>query len=107
MRIKEKSSCYLTLTSIDTVGIGDLLIIDCAFAAECGGGFTSKLEGMFKDMELSKDIMLAFKQSTTAGNIDLTVNVLTMGYWPTYPIFEVILPEEVGHARRHYRRFLH
>ena len=29
---------------------------------ECGGGFTSKLEGMFKDMELSKDIMLAFKQ---------------------------------------------
>ncbi len=30
--------------------------------SECGGGFTSKLEGMFKDMELSKDIMLAFKQ---------------------------------------------
>merc|ERR1719277_2087466 len=29
---------------------------------ECGGAFTSKLEGMFKDMELSKDIMLAFKQ---------------------------------------------
>ena len=29
---------------------------------ECGPGFTSKLEGMFKDMELSKDIMLAFKQ---------------------------------------------
>ncbi len=32
------------------------------FHTECGGGFTSKLEGMFKDMELSKDIMLAFKQ---------------------------------------------
>ena len=29
---------------------------------ECGAGFTSKLEGMFKDMELSKDIMLTFKQ---------------------------------------------
>lgn len=29
---------------------------------ECGGGFTSKLEGMFKDMELSKDINVAFKQ---------------------------------------------
>ena len=25
--------------------------------SECGGGFTSKLEGMFKDMELSKDII--------------------------------------------------
>lgn len=31
---------------------------------ECGGGFTSKLEGMFKDMELSKDINIAFKQVT-------------------------------------------
>ena len=29
---------------------------------ECGGGFTSKLEGMFKDMELSKDVLLQFKQ---------------------------------------------
>lgn len=32
---------------------------------ECGGGFTSKLEGMFKDMELSKDINVAFKQVTS------------------------------------------
>ena len=32
---------------------------------ECGGAFTVKLEGMFKDMELSKDIMLAFKQVIT------------------------------------------
>lgn len=29
---------------------------------ECGNIFTSKLEGMFKDMELSKDIMSAFEQ---------------------------------------------
>jgi cullin-4 len=29
---------------------------------ECGNIFTSKLEGMFKDMELSKDIMIAFDQ---------------------------------------------
>lgn len=66
---------------------------------ECGGGFTSKLEGMFKDMELSKDIMLAFKQhmehKKAPGNIDLTVNILTMGYWPTYPVVDVNLPEEM------------
>lgn len=31
---------------------------------ECGGVFTLKLEGMFKDMELSKDIMNAFEQVT-------------------------------------------
>lgn len=33
---------------------------------ECGAAFTSKLEGMFKDMELSKDIMIQFKQVLTA-----------------------------------------
>ena len=37
-----------------------LKLVQCII--ECGGGFTSKLEGMFKDMDLSKDIMTAFKQ---------------------------------------------
>ncbi|EPQ19059.1 Cullin-4A [Myotis brandtii] len=32
---------------------------------ECGAAFTSKLEGMFKDMELSKDIMIHFKQASS------------------------------------------
>lgn len=65
---------------------------------ECGGGFTSKLEGMFKDMELSKDINIAFKQHLVGQekdyntSIDLTVNILTMGYWPTYPIMDVTMP---------------
>ena len=37
---------------------------------ECGAGFTSKLEGMFKDMELSKDVMVTFKQvSYSAGGV--------------------------------------
>ncbi|XP_018335638.1 cullin-4A-like [Agrilus planipennis] len=72
---------------------------------ECGGGFTSKLEGMFKDMELSKDINGAFKQhlshslnntqDTEFTPLDMTVNTLTMGYWPTYPIMNVVLPEEM------------
>lgn len=30
---------------------------------ECGSGFTTKLEGMFKDMDTSKDIMINFKVS--------------------------------------------
>jgi len=28
-------------------------------------------------------------------NIELMVNVLTMGYWPTYTPMDVVLPEEV------------
>lgn len=39
--------------------------IDFVFILECGAAFTSKLEGMFKDMELSKDIMVQFKQVIT------------------------------------------
>lgn len=67
---------------------------------ECGGGFTSKLEGMFKDMELSKDINVAFKQHFHAITqnmepLDMTVNILTMGYWPTYQAMEVTLPEQM------------
>jgi hypothetical protein len=77
----------------------------CLFFLECGGGFTSKLEGMFKDMELSKDIVLAFKQHQqyidSCRGIDLTVNILTMGYWPTYPPCEVLLPSEVCWIHRH------
>ena len=34
--------------------------------AECGSGFTSKLEGMFKDVELSRDVMASYRQSPQA-----------------------------------------
>ena len=34
--------------------------------AECGSGFTCKLEGMFKDVELSRDVMAAFRSSPQA-----------------------------------------
>uniref|UniRef100_A0A8K9WNT3 Cullin 4A n=1 Tax=Oncorhynchus mykiss TaxID=8022 RepID=A0A8K9WNT3_ONCMY len=38
---------------------------------ECGAAFTSKLEGMFKDMELSKDVMIQFKQVNTDSSMSL------------------------------------
>merc|ERR1719402_2048771 len=67
--------------------------------AECGAGFTSKLEGMFKDMELSRNVNVAFKQHMqhlqTEGDrekIDLTVSVLSMAFWPTYTVTETHLP---------------
>ncbi|XP_060516323.1 cullin-4B [Cylas formicarius] len=77
---------------------------------ECGGGFTSKLEGMFKDMELSKDINVAFKQYLNINTrdlppIDMTVNILTMGYWPTYHPMEVTLPDEMVKFQDIFRDF--
>lgn len=41
----------------------------CVVSSECGAAFTSKLEGMFKDMELSKDIMVQFKQVRTTTQV--------------------------------------
>lgn len=34
---------------------------------ECGPNFTSKLEGMFKDMELSKELMATWTQVSYCG----------------------------------------
>lgn len=69
--------------------------------AECGSGFTSKLEGMFKDVELSRDVMSSFRNSSHAQTLasreagELSVHVLTQGYWPTYPPVEINLPSEI------------
>ncbi|RUP46330.1 hypothetical protein BC936DRAFT_147076 [Jimgerdemannia flammicorona] len=65
---------------------------------ECGPGFTSKLEGMFKDVDLSRDIMTSFRSSKAheqLSDIELHVNVLTQGYWPTYAPAEVTLPTQM------------
>lgn len=76
---------------------------------ECGSAFTSKLEGMFKDIEVSKDLMLQFKNhlhnQRKEGSIDLTVNVLTMGYWPTYQPMKVELPDFMMTYQKAFEKF--
>ncbi|KAI4312356.1 hypothetical protein MLD38_037173 [Melastoma candidum] len=70
---------------------------------ECGSQFTNKLEGMFMapDIELSMEINESFKQSSQArtklpSGIEMSVHVLTTGYWPTYPPMDVRLPHELN-----------
>ncbi|KAH8284708.1 hypothetical protein KR018_012036 [Drosophila ironensis] len=77
---------------------------------ECGGGFTSKLEGMFKDMELSRDINIAFRGHALSNNrdvhnLDLSVSILTMGYWPTYPPTEVTMPPQFINPQQIFNKF--
>ena len=55
---------------------------------ECGCQFTSKLEGMFKDISVSNTTMDEFKSYVSINNItlsgvDLSVRILTSGFWPT------------------------
>ncbi|XP_022710351.1 cullin-3-like isoform X2 [Varroa jacobsoni] len=55
---------------------------------ECGCQFTSKLEGMFKDISLSNTMHEEFRRHVTDTaapllGVDLGVRVLTTGFWPT------------------------
>lgn len=78
---------------------------------ECGCQFTSKLEGMFKDMAISNSTMEEFK--TYCNNyeadlfgVDLSVRVLTTGFWPTpsTPI-KVLLPAAPRSAFEVFKKF--
>ena len=76
--------------------------------AECGSMYTAKLEGMFKDIDISTDIMAAFRDSAHAKKMPkdaMTVHVLTMGFWPTYPVMEVSLPTQLTQYQDIFREF--
>jgi len=89
--------------------------------AECGYQFTSKLEGMFNDMRISRDMQDSYKtykraqasqQQQCEGEIrdngkpiDIEVDVLTNGYWPSQNIPPCILPKQVQDAIARYTKF--
>ncbi|KAF1860702.1 hypothetical protein Lal_00000115 [Lupinus albus] len=67
---------------------------------QCGGQFTSKMEGMVVDLTLARDKQTGFEkylldnQHVNPG-IDLTVTVLTTGFWPSYKSSDLKLPPEM------------
>lgn len=89
---KDLVKCLLVGKSV-FVDVEKLMLFK--FKYECGVVFISKFEGMFKDMEFFKDIMIQFKQymqnQNVLGNIELIVNILIMGYWLIYVFMEVYL----------------
>lgn len=66
---------------------------------ECGSNFTQNLEQMFKDVELGREEMAAYKsyleQQGTTPAVDLGVNILSASAWPTYPDIPVNVPTEI------------
>jgi len=68
--------------------------------SECGHQYTAKIEGMFKDMDLSKTIMKNFKafrvKQGRGGGADISVTVLTTGFWPIPAAPKCILPKAVS-----------
>ncbi len=76
---------------------------------ECGASFTNKLEGMFKDIELSKDIQIEFaahlKSIPNLPELDISVQVLTTGCWPNYEQLECTLPKEITLLQEEFKTF--
>ena len=65
---------------------------------ECGAAFTGKLEGMFKDVNLSQDLTNSFRQTIgqkAQPEVDLYVNVLTASNWPTAKAATITLPAQI------------
>jgi cullin 1 len=67
---------------------------------QCGGQFTSKMEGMVTDLTVARDHQTKFEEFISAHSelnpgIDLAVTVLTTGFWPTYKSFDINLPAEM------------
>jgi hypothetical protein len=61
---------------------------------ECGSNFTAKLEGMFQDVDLSRECSAAFRLyqiskskdgliSTDLNAVEMHIQVLTTGFWPS------------------------
>lgn len=77
---------------------------------EIGTSFTSKLEGMFRDMKTSKDMMIQYKAAheKKKGEIDINVNVLTSTVWPLNVVSaqnKCTYPPEVEEVRKKFETF--
>lgn len=73
---------------------------------ECGSEFTSKLEGMFKDIEISKDLSQKFRMSNISKlKIDLSINILSTANWPTYVSAKVQIPEYLKREREIFEKY--
>jgi len=84
--------------------------------AECGYQFTTKLEGMFNDMRISRETRDKYKSykrqqeardasNVVAKGIDIEVDVLTTGYWPSQNVPACTLPDDVQKAIDHFSAF--
>ncbi|CAM8915136.1 unnamed protein product [Rhodiola kirilowii] len=77
---------------------------------QCGGQFTSKMEGMVTDLTLARENQTSFEDYINNNpdanpGIDLTVTVLTTGFWPSYKSFDLNLPAEMVKCVEVFREF--
>lgn len=83
----------------------------CKLKSECGSNFTSKLEGMFQDMEFSRAVMEQYSAANSAcvpsssSVVQCNFQVLNAGFWPSCSPITVVLPRELSVPRDHFVDF--
>lgn len=82
--------------------------------AECGFQFTTKLDGMFNDMRISKEMRESYAAHKRSNEsqiregmkvLDIEVDVLTLGNWPSQNVKPCILPQCVQDAIGRFESF--
>ena len=74
------------------------------FKAECGAVFTSRLEGVLKDVDSWEALDADFRKE--ASEIDFSANVLTTGVWPSYAVWPAtIYPASVQGEMDRFKAF--
>jgi len=77
---------------------------------ECGHQFTSRLEGMFKDIAQSNALKKGYHEHVEACTgarppCEMAVTVLTTGFWPVPPKDECVLPAEASATCTHFKGY--
>jgi cullin 1 len=77
------------------------------FKAKCGTSFTSRLEGMINDRNASQTISTQFAEAVNLAEVkfEFSCQVLTMGYWPTFPQDKAIPPRRVQDLIEKFQEF--
>jgi cullin 1 len=76
---------------------------------QCGGQYTSKMEGMVTDLTLARDHQSDFAEYLSNNDVKLgtevNVTVLTTGFWPTYKFSELNIPESMANCVKVFKAF--
>lgn len=75
----------------------------------CGFEYTSKLQRMFQDIGVSKDLNEAFRKHVSNSNmphdIDFSIQVLSSGSWPFQYLLTFSLPSELERSVQRFTQF--
>ncbi|MCL7033035.1 hypothetical protein MKW94_018899 [Papaver nudicaule] len=68
---------------------------------QCGGQFTSKMEGMITDLTVARENQSGYEEYVNSHDfahpgMDFNITILTTGHWPTYKTIDLNLPTEMA-----------